>query len=240
MKVLGIETATSVCGTAIIENGINYSERSFKAPYIHSEKLVSLVESVLADSKLTTQDLDGIAVSIGPGSFTGLRIGLSVGKGLAYAINKPLICVCTLESLAWNIIQEGIAQEDDYIIPMIDARRTEVYMALYRYRGDGFEEIVMPCAIVLQKLGDLIPDKGSVIITGDGADKFQAFLQKDPPVYFPRITIPIIEKRLCRSFTVGLLGERKFLQGERSDIASVEPMYVKEFYTLMKTQHLQV
>lgn len=240
MKVLGIETATSVCGAAIIEDGINRSERSLETPHIHSDKLVSLIDSVLVDSGLTLHHLDGIAVSIGPGSFTGLRIGLSVGKGLAYAVEKPLMCVCTLESLAWNIIQESFAQKDDYIIPMIDARRAEVYTALYRYHGNGLEEIVLPCAILLQKFDDLIPDKGSVVVAGDGADKFQAFFQEGQPAFLSRITIPTKERRLCRASTVGLLGERKFLRGERSDIASVEPMYVKEFYTLVKTQHLQV
>src|SRR5258706_14324961 len=104
MKILGIESATVVCAAAIIENGCVRSERTLIAPRIHSEKIISLIDESLDDANITPTELEGVAVSIGPGSFTGLRIGLSVAKGLAYALDKPIVAVPTLEALAANTV----------------------------------------------------------------------------------------------------------------------------------------
>jgi tRNA threonylcarbamoyladenosine biosynthesis protein TsaB len=122
MNVLGIETATGVCGAALAVNGVIAAVEEIDRQKIHAEKLVSLVTAVLRAGGITPRDLDGIAVSIGPGSFTGLRIGLSAAKGLAYATGVPLLAVPTLEALANRAERDGILPSEGWLCAALDAR----------------------------------------------------------------------------------------------------------------------
>ncbi|MBI1806696.1 MAG: tRNA (adenosine(37)-N6)-threonylcarbamoyltransferase complex dimerization subunit type 1 TsaB [Ignavibacteria bacterium] len=240
MIVLGIETATAVCGTALIEDRHVRAERSVEAPHVHSEKLMTLIDECLQSSGMELRDCDGIAISIGPGSFTGLRIGLSVAKGLAYAVSKPIVSALTLEALAWRAMYQYLAVKGDLIMPMIDARRDEVYTAVYRHGGNILEEVKPSCAMVLKEMVNLVDVNDRVIVLGDGVEKFQEHLAKNKPNASFRVVIPPRDARLCSPVTVASLGREKLERGTADDVASLEPLYVKDFYTLVKTQHQTV
>ena len=170
MRILAIETATSVCGCALVENGAIRREYSVEAPQIHSEKIMGLIDKVLASSQMACTDVDAVAVSIGPGSFTGLRIGLSVAKGLSFAGEKPLIAVSTLEALAGHAVLRDLVTADDLVLAAIDARRNEVFAAAYRTRT--LEEVIAPRAVTLSALVHLLANDQNI----EGLDVLQYFI----------------------------------------------------------------
>ncbi|MGA2623074.1 MAG: tRNA (adenosine(37)-N6)-threonylcarbamoyltransferase complex dimerization subunit type 1 TsaB [Bacteroidota bacterium] len=240
MTVLAIETATAVCAVAVVADGKTRSEFELDAPRVHSEKLVALIDRALAAASVKSGAIDGIAVSIGPGSFTGLRIGLSVAKGLAYAWTKPLAAVPTLEALAWEAARSGVVHRQGLILPMIDARRDEVYVAGYRYDDGRLEENIAPQSMTMEELMPIIRDNEYIVMTGDGAGKLKEFAQGKYPEYASRISLPVGERFQCRASAVGLIGERQLLNGNATNLETLEPMYVKDFHTLLKTQHSTV
>ena len=238
MTILAIETATAVCGAAVVGNGKTLAERSVEAHQVHSQKIMGLIEEVLRATDLARQELDGIAVSIGPGSFTGLRIGLSTAKGLAFALDKPVTAVSTLEALAFNTLRLGNVDERALILPMIDARRDEVYTAAYHRRKEGLEEVFSPRAVELHRLYALVEGEELVAPAGDASEKFFRYLMSSHAGESGRFISLPREHSLCSAAAVGLLGERQLQRGLRADLASLEPLYVKEFYILMKPQPL--
>jgi tRNA threonylcarbamoyladenosine biosynthesis protein TsaB len=240
MKILGIETATAVCAAAVVEHGSVCSEHSLNTPHVHSEKLIALIDRTLGTIGMGIESLDGIAISIGPGSFTGLRIGLSVAKGLAYAHSKPLLAVPTLKALASNTLRCQQAKPGELILSMIDARRDEVFSAGYRATGSNLDEIMETRLRSLEEVYQQVRNESRVIVSGDGAEKFQQFLMKMKSEDASRFLILPPEQRMCSASAVGLLGEAMLLRREVADTASLEPMYMKDFYTLVKTQHEQV
>ena len=231
MKVLGIETATIVCASALVENGKILSEKYLTEPHIHSEKLLTVIDKVLNTNKY----FDAVAISIGPGSFTGLRIGLSVAKGLAFASGKPLLAISTLEALAFNFILRDEVKKGALICPLIDARRDEFYTALYRANGNGFSIILEPQAKKFEDLLDIFPDEELNFI-GDGVEKFKKLsqgkgLDKNIWIFADGLI------NLCSAASVALLGEKKLLKNEIENLAELEPVYIKDFQTIVKTQH---
>ncbi|MDI6765719.1 MAG: tRNA (adenosine(37)-N6)-threonylcarbamoyltransferase complex dimerization subunit type 1 TsaB [Bacteroidota bacterium] len=240
MKILGIETATMVCAAAVIEDDNVLAERKLLLPQMHSEKLVDLIDDCLRTAQLDTNTIDGIAVSIGPGSFTGLRIGLSVAKGLSFTSGKPIIGVPTLHGLAHNAIQQKLCQSGDIVIPMIDARRDEIYAAGYRVDNGNLDEISAASAISLGACIDSSREHQRVLVVGDGAEKFMSYLEKVELEDSSRYIIPPAEYRHCSAAAIASLGALSFLKGVRDDVETLEPFYVKDFYTLVKTQHQEV
>ncbi len=242
--ILAIETATNVCATALISDGTIIAEHSLSEPHVHSEKLLSLIDDTLTSHITYRTSLNGIAVSIGPGSFTGLRIGLSVAKGLCYAWNKPLVPVPTLQALAWNVLLDNIAQENDFVLPMLDARRSEAYVALYQKKGSELVEVHPVRAISVERCLELIlgsqqegreynslpANSGKVFVLGDASTKFRDHLEHLESSVVHRIFLPA-EQQQCRAASVGLVGEKMLVNGITADLASLEPMYVKEFFT---------
>ncbi|MBI5472145.1 MAG: tRNA (adenosine(37)-N6)-threonylcarbamoyltransferase complex dimerization subunit type 1 TsaB [Ignavibacteriae bacterium] len=223
MKVLGIETATVVCGAALVKDGIVVRNEQIAEKNIHAESIMLLIDRVLKHANMTVQSIDALAVSIGPGSFTGLRIGLSVAKGLCYATGKPLVAVPTLRALAQRAVGEG-AVSTSYILPAIDARRDEVYCQLFRVNGGEalaeWDERDFAVGRLLEQL-----DGKSCTITGDGAQKIQRHAGEANLRF---LSGPASE---CSAATVAKLGEQMALRGEFVDSVTVEPKYVKEFYT---------
>lgn len=234
MKVLSIETATSVCGAAVIEDKKVLRDEFIEQPHMHSESIIGLIERVLRSATLTINQIDGIAVSIGPGSFTGLRIGLSVAKGLAYAANKPLTAVSTLEALARNTAAHIDIHEPHFILPTIDARRDELYAAGYRWDGGAMKGIISPRAISVSALFDLLHGEQKIILVGNGMDKFREYFSNMDES--DRFIIPLREFRICSATAVGFIGIAQFERGEQADMASLEPFYIKEFYTTLTPQ----
>jgi tRNA threonylcarbamoyladenosine biosynthesis protein TsaB len=187
----------------------------------HSERLMTGVDHILKQSSLTIADVDFFALSIGPGSFTGLRIGLSTVKGLSYATGKPVVTVPTLEALAWNF-----AYCEYPVCTMLDARKKEVYAALFRWDGDGFMRLLHECAIPVSKLVETIMQctDDNVILTGEGTllyrDRITEYLGE-------RAIIASPEKIVPSPAHVAILGIKKALSGEFSELQSLVPFYIR-------------
>jgi tRNA threonylcarbamoyladenosine biosynthesis protein TsaB len=221
MTILGIETATAVCGAALVRDGAVVAESRLAAPQAHSERLLVLIDEVLARAGVRAGGLDAIACSIGPGSFTGLRIGLSVAKGLAFATGAAIVPVSTLEALAARAVADGRVPEGGRVLAVIDARRDEVYAALYQRSGEALAVVAPGAALAVAALAATLD--ASVTLVGDGSAKMHraaAFL-----------AVPPAGMETCSPGAVALVGAAKFAAGARGDLASLEPDYVKEFYT---------
>jgi len=237
MKVLGIETATAVCATAIVDGENILSESILDSPRMHSEKLMEMINDCLLNARLELALLDGIAVSIGPGSFTGLRIGLSVAKGLSYSAGIPLVSVSTLKAIAWHAVYSNIVCPSDLILPLIDARRDDVYTSLYKWDGNNLEEILPPITLSLKEIANRIPQQNRIIVLGDNAEKYLKVICHDENYNFSDYINASNEFHSYNARTVAMLGMRNLNSDLTEDIAAIEPLYMKDFYILVKSQH---
>lgn len=237
MTILGLETATAVCGAAVIRDGKILREEAVEAKQIHAEKLLALADAALRGSALSVQDLDGIAVSIGPGSFTGLRIGLSAAKGLVFALQKPLMVVPTLEAIALNVVRRERCTEGTTILAVIESRRDEVFAAIYKTAGGWPHEETPPAALSTAVAMQLVTSVKNVIIAGNGAERIRDQLPSfDHENGLPRI--PPSENRQCSASAVAMLGALRLERNVVTDAASAEPFYLKEFYTTARPVHI--
>ena len=147
-KILCIETATEICSVCLSIDGEAVALAETDKGFSHASTLTILIQKCLEEANLTLDNLDAVALSQGPGSYTGLRIGVSVAKGICYALNKPMIAIDTLEALAWACAKEE--KQEAHYCPMIDARRMEVYTAMYNLKGE--EEQSVNALILDEKL----------------------------------------------------------------------------------------
>jgi tRNA threonylcarbamoyladenosine biosynthesis protein TsaB len=161
-------------------------------------------------------------------------------KGLAYATGKLLVGVPTLEALALQAVRNELVQEDEYIVPMIDARRDEIYMAVYRRSGNSIKEVLPSQALRLKDVAMLMPAKGSLVLMGDGVNKFQGYAVKADGMNVSRLVVPSSAMRSCTAASIGLLGEIRLQRSEGTNGATLEPLYVKEFYTTATMPQPQV
>jgi tRNA threonylcarbamoyladenosine biosynthesis protein TsaB len=222
MITLGIETATTVCGVAMVRNGMDPIEKVLDIPNVHSERLVPLTDELIRESGISLNQLDCIAVSIGPGSFTGLRIGLSVAKGLAHAADIPLIPVPTLEALAYNVIRAGGIHADTDILSMLDAHRGDAYRAVYRITPGLTLEEMAPAAITpYEVIAGWAQSQKSIIVVGDAAKIVS--IRPDLRKYWN------FGLSRCSPVSVGILGFHRYQSGEKADRSSLEPQYLREF-----------
>lgn len=220
--ILNIETATDICSVALAnENGIidireNIDGRS------HSSLLTVLIEDLLKKNSILVVNLDAVAISIGPGSYTGLRIGLSVAKGLCFGAGKPLIAVSTLQSMAYSIAFDKINKDKYFgywLCPMLDAKRMEVYTAFYDMNGDNKIETK---AVILSVLSfEEILNERKVLFFGNGANKFSDLIS-NPNALF-------INGYKNSSRDMILLSQEFYNKGIFADVAYIEPFYLKEF-----------
>ncbi|MDX9715682.1 MAG: tRNA (adenosine(37)-N6)-threonylcarbamoyltransferase complex dimerization subunit type 1 TsaB [Dissulfurispiraceae bacterium] len=163
MKCLGIETSTMLGGAAVVEDNRLVAEVRVNVKTTHSEGLLPVIDFMLRSAKIDLQQIDLLSISAGPGSFTGLRVGFSTIKGLAFSSNKLVATVSSLEALAWNM-----AFCEHQVCPIFDARKKEVYTGIYRWNGSGFDLLLPECAMSLDDLLAGI-DKPTVFL-GEGAD----------------------------------------------------------------------
>ncbi|GBE40471.1 tRNA threonylcarbamoyladenosine biosynthesis protein TsaB [bacterium BMS3Bbin09] len=174
MKILALETATIAGSVAIVDDNKGLiGEVRVDVKVAHSERLMPSVEWLLNASDLSINDIDAFGVSIGPGSFTGLRIGLSTAKGLAFSTGKPLVPVKTLDAFARTLVYCSYT-----ICPMLDARKNEVYAGLYRWEDDLCKKIVPETAISPDELLNKIKGSGTILFTGDGTIKYRELIKK--------------------------------------------------------------
>jgi len=217
MYILGIESSTKTGSIAIVyEKGV-IAQYSLNIEVTHSERLMSTVDRVLKDTALTIADISGFAVAIGPGSFTGLRIGLATVKGLALATNKPVAAVPTLQALAWNLSYSAYP-----ICPLLDARKNEVYAAMYRFDGNTLVYLMPEVVISLSKLADRISEK--TLFTGEASYLFRDDIEKifgDRALFAPHSAI------LPSAATVAEIGLAMIKSGKQADPDGLTPMYLR-------------
>ncbi len=214
--ILNLETATTNCSVSVAKNGRLLALKEHDTPgYSHSEQLHVFIEDALKEAKIARSDLDAIAVSKGPGSYTGLRIGVSAAKGLCFALDIRLMSIATLESMAHQVE----AGEFDFIIPVLDARRMEVYSAVY---DKNFMEVRETKAEIIEPDSfQEYREQGKVLLTGNGAEKCKSLL-KDPNFSFETTIVPSA-KQMCS------LSHKKFENSDFEDVAYFEPFYLKDF-----------
>ncbi|MES2863303.1 MAG: tRNA (adenosine(37)-N6)-threonylcarbamoyltransferase complex dimerization subunit type 1 TsaB [Bacteroidota bacterium] len=217
--ILNVETATKNCSVALAKEGKTIAIREIATEnFSHAEKLHVFIEELFSETNLKLQDLNAIAVSQGPGSYTGLRIGVSAAKGLCYALSIPLISVDTLELLARKLtVAEGI------IVPMIDARRMEVFCAFF---DNNYNKIRETKAEIIDETS--YQDFSETLhLIGDGAMKFKDILTDVKFQYYPEIEFPSATEMAQVSF-------QKFQNNQLEDVAYFEPFYLKDFVMLTK------
>ena len=217
MLVLGIETSTRQGGVAIVGEDHVLCETVLNVEVTHSERLLPAVDRALDEARITLDGLGGIAVSIGPGSFTGLRIGLSTAKGLAYATGLPLVGVPTLEAMAW-----ALPAARWQVCPVLDARKQEVYAALFRHEPEGLRRVTEDAALPPEDLCRLI--RNPTLFLGDGADAYGALFRER---LGDKMLLPPLASRGARPACVAELGRRRLLRGERDEPDSLVPRYLR-------------
>lgn len=220
MLVLGIESSTPVASVAIVSAEGLKGEITLNIGLTHSEQLLPIIDELLKQTRLSLKDVEGIAVAGGPGSFTGLRIGMATAKGLAQGRGIPLISVPTLEALAYNYIGASAL-----VSPMLNARKQEIYTALYRFSLGKAEQLIADCAVTPQQWSEKLAQYSEpVILAGDGSfvyrENWQAQL-KEKAVILP---LPL---SLSSAVTVAWLGREKLLDGKSDDLYTLKPVYIR-------------
>ena len=202
--ILGIETAASICSVALVNDGNLLAIRESVGVREHSAALTGFIAEVFLEAGLNYQDVDAIAVSMGPGSYTGLRIGVSTAKGLSYALDKPIIAIDTLKALAWQALQKSNMENknlhNSLFCPMLDARRMEVYTALYDLRLNEIQSV------------------NALVVTDD---VFGEFADKGNFTFLD--TIFLSAEAVC------MLAVSEFENANFADTAYCEPFYLKDF-----------
>lgn len=214
-NILCLETSTTNCSVAISLDGMVKAIREENnKKFSHSEKLHVFIAEVLEESGLKMSDLDAVAVSKGPGSYTGLRIGVSAAKGLCFALDIPLISSPSLEILAQQGQRDGY-----YTIPLLDARRMEVYSAVFNTKLEQIRDTqaeILDASSFLKYL-----ENGKTVFLGDGAAKFKDLYAHKNAIF--------LEEKFPSAASMALLAEAKFKVSDTEDVAYFEPFYLKEF-----------
>jgi tRNA threonylcarbamoyladenosine biosynthesis protein TsaB len=225
---LGVDSATQVAGAALINDDLLMAESFFNTRKNHSQRLLPMLVNLLAEAGVELEELDGLAVAIGPGSFTGLRIGLATVKGLAHVNQKPLVGVPVLDSLAWNAWEvPGL------VCPVLNARRQEIYTALYRWQEGNLcrltpYQAVDPNALVSSLQSYAMP----VYFLGDGVTPYlEVWQQLGSQARFlpPTVTWP-------RAAQIAYLGWKRLQCGEADDLTRLKPLYLHPGPVKMKNR----
>lgn len=224
--ILLIETATKSCSVAVAQNGTVLVKKEIKEQNAHATAITLFIDEVISNAKLTYQQIDAVAVSKGPGSYTGLRIGVSTAKGLCYALNIPLIAVDTLQAMANGfVLHHNLNHSNALFCPMIDARRMEVYCALFNISGSQISKteakIIDP-----QSFNDILSHK-KVYFFGDGAAKCIDVLSAQSNAI-------ILPDFINSAMDMSAVAHSKFIANQFEDTAYFEPLYLKEFIVLQK------
>ena len=216
--ILNIETATKNCSVSLAKNGEILAIKELNnGNYSHAEVLHPFIVEVLKEANLNSNDIDAVAVSKGPGSYTGLRIGVSAAKGLCFAFDTPLISIKTLESLA-----NAISVDEGIIVPMLDARRMEVYSAAF---DNNYKEIREIKAEIIDEnsFSDYLA-MSKVYFLGDGAHKCKEVITSENAIF--------IDEKFPSSKEMAVLSYNKYKKNDIEDVAYFEPFYLKDFVAI--------
>jgi tRNA threonylcarbamoyladenosine biosynthesis protein TsaB len=228
--IICLETATNLCSVALIDNAGLVSLRESNELKSHASLLTVFAEEILKNQGIKASDLDAVAVSKGPGSYTGLRIGVSVAKGIAYGASIPLIGVETTLSMFWGMKQNIPESEINPLLfcPMLDARRMEVYYAIYNSTGEKIKDI--SAEVVTEDLFTDIPESQRIIFFGDGATKCKDIINHKNAIFAEdfRISAAHMHKPVFQAFN----------EGRYEDVAYFEPLYLKDFITSIPRKNI--
>lgn len=228
--ILCLETSTAVCSVALVDNSNVIALRESLDGQNHAEKITIFIDEVMKEANISYNELEAIAVSKGPGSYTGLRIGVSTAKGLCYAIEKPLIAIDTLAAMMEGFLDNNFDNDHDTNIkslssssifcPMIDARRMEVYSAFFT--GDMKKISETEALIIDENSFSNLKLNHHLYLFGDGADKLVSLFENEE-------NITVIEKFHCSAAYMARLAEEAFKNNNFVDTAYFEPFYLKDF-----------
>ncbi|MDY0235033.1 MAG: tRNA (adenosine(37)-N6)-threonylcarbamoyltransferase complex dimerization subunit type 1 TsaB [Gudongella sp.] len=229
MKILGLDTSTLMTTCAVMDEDSLIGEFSLSLDMSHSEALVPMIKSLLDNLNLKVEDMDGFAVSIGPGSFTGLRIGLATAKAFSHVTNKPILAVSSLEALALNVVGQGV------VVPMMDARRDRVFTAIYDLSEKDIKTILKPDAIEVSELVKILEkNQEPIYLLGDGATKYKSiFIEKlgDKVKFMPG------HLNLSRASSVCILGRERLKKEDVDNIYTLNPEYLRDSQAQRMKKH---
>ena len=235
MKILGIDTSTPIGSVALIDDGNIVAEHTLNIIHAHSSRLMPAIDTVLKWGEITPNTLDGCAVGIGPGSFTGIRIGVATAKSLCYAVDKPIVGVSTLEAIAYNL-----RWTDGFVCPILDARRNEIYGGIFHggAKWQRFtDDLCLPIDAFLDELDSHISSDSAITFVGDGLlsygdavrekfDKTKSGLQtpltREDTVHFADAIFNV-----PRGATIATLGAQRLTQGDSDSYWTLVPNYVR-------------
>jgi tRNA threonylcarbamoyladenosine biosynthesis protein TsaB len=219
MKVLSVETSTMLGGAAVVDETAGLvGEIKLNVKTTHSERLMSAIDTLLRQSDLTLDAIDAFSVAIGPGSFTGLRIGLSTVKGLSYATGKPVVTVPTLDAFALNFPFSAHP-----VCLMLDARKSEVYAAVFTWKKDGFKKTFGERSILPEEL--LKELRGSVVFAGEGANLYRDLIRE---TMGDRAILASADKMVPSPANVAAIGLEKALRNEYTMPSEAVPLYIRK------------
>lgn len=220
MKILAIESSSLAASVAIVEDDVMVAEYTMNYKKTHSQTLLPMIDEMCRITDYQLDTIDAIAVSAGPGSFTGLRIGSATAKGLGLALKKPLIHVPTVEAMAYNIYDT-----DKYIVPIMDARRSQVYTGIYTNREGTVEEVMGQCIITIEELLEKINRlERDVIFLGDGVPVFREKIVEKSAV---RVFFAPAQMNRQKAGSVAELGKKYLKEGRIETAAEHAPDYLR-------------
>lgn len=224
--ILNIETATTVCSVSLAKDGKLLSLKEQNGDYSHAENLTLFIEDVCKQANINLSQVDAIAVSKGPGSYTGLRIGVSTAKGLCYSLDKPLIAIETLKYLSiatssHYVTLSGVeGRSTSLFCPMLDARRMEVYCSIYDFHGNVIKDTA--AEIIDEYSFSDILKTNKIVFFGDGATKCKETFSKNSNAIFVDNVVPSAKDMIT-------LSEKAYNEKQFEDVAYFEPYYLKDF-----------
>lgn len=220
MKILGLDSSGLVAGVAIVEDEELRGEYTINYKKTHSQTLLPMLDEVAKMVELDLETIDAIAVSGGPGSFTGLRIGSATAKGLGLALQKPLIHVPTVDALAYNLVGHR-----DMVCPLMDARRNQAYTGLYLFNGNEMQVICEQCAVGIEEMIEKVNEQNRpVVFLGDGVPVFASFIEEHCKVPY---TFAPAHMSKQRAGAVAVLGMKLFQSGDFEAAAEHKPDYLR-------------
>ncbi len=227
--ILCIDTTTENCSVALTKNGTLFAEKEQREGQQHAGLLTLFIEQILAEASITAKDLSAIAVSDGPGSYTGLRIGASTAKGLCFSLGLPLIAVDTLKAMADKVAKsQEVAEESLFYIPMMDARRMEVYTAVY---DENMNEVEAKHAKVIDDNSfEFYLSQKKVLFFGNGANKCKTTLTHHNAIFFT--------KAYFTATNLTSIAYQSFIEAKFENIAYYEPFYLKKYLPKHKTKKI--
>ncbi len=226
--ILNIETSTTVCSVNIAENGIKLIGKETNEQNAHSKVLTSFIEELFKEINFQIKDIDAVAISKGPGSYTGLRIGVSVAKGIAYGSGIPLISVSTLQNMAWGAKSLSAIEQGVLYAPMIDARRMEVYTQLFDNKINHINEISAKIIDDQSFYKELESHK--IYFFGDGAAKCKTAIKHKNALFIDNLN-PSADFMISYS-------EQAFQDNKFEDVAYFEPFYLKDFVATVPKKNI--